>query len=201
MSESESSDLPLTMRRLQGLSDCPDELFFIGVSPENLWKNYSVGIVGSRDVSEESIQAAFNYGAKMAKEGNIVVSGLAKGIDTAAFEGAISENGCCVAVLPSGLGEITPKSNIDLAKKIIENGGCLISEYPSETKPQKWRFLARNRIIAGLSDAVVIGEARSGGGAWNTIKHAWFLEKETFRLEQNGELIPVSNPQRRLSFE
>ena len=201
MSESKSSDLPLTMGRLQGLSDCPDELFFIGVNPENLWKNYSVGIVGSRDVSEESIQAAFNYGAKMAKDGNIVVSGLAKGIDTAAFEGAISENGCCVAVLPSGLDEITPKSNIDLAKKIIESGGCLISEYPSETKPQKWRFLARNRIIAGLSDVVVIGEARSGGGAWNTIKHAWFLEKETFRLEQNGELIPVSSPQRRLSFE
>jgi DNA processing protein len=197
-SEFDVSDIELTMARLDNLSDKPSNLLYKGSNPDILWERETVGIVGSRVISEESFQAAFNLGATMAKNNCVVVSGLANGIDTAAFEGAVSESGCCVVVLPSGLDEVVPKTNIGLVGRIIENGGCVISEYPNGTKPQKWRFLARNRIIAALSDKVIIGEAREGGGAWNTVEHAWKLQKATFKLELDGELTQIYNPQRRL---
>ena len=197
-SESDVSEIELTMARLGNLSNKPSNLFYKGSNPDILWEREAVGIVGSRVIAEDSFQAAFNLGAAMAKNNHVVVSGLAKGIDTAAFEGAVSESGCCVAVLPSGLDEVVPKANIGLVSRIIENGGCVISEYPNGSKPQKWKFLARNRIIAALSDKVIIGEAREGGGAWNTVEHAWKLEKDTFKLELDGELTQIYNPQRRL---
>ena len=179
----------------------PPQLYVRGEHLDLLLGKDTVAIVGSRDVSLESIAVAKEYARTCAEQGIVVVSGLANGIDSAAFEGALSADGICIAVLPSPVDNVVPSGNVDLAKSILEKGGCIVSEYDSGVKPKKWMFLHRNRIIAAISKKVVIGEARKGGGAWNTIEHAWKMNRPTFSLSNSGELNQISNPQRGLFDE
>ena len=97
----------------------PTALYYIGPNFDDLLTFDRVAVVGSRDVTEEGKSAAFELGANLAKKASVVISGLALGIDTAAFEGAISEGGRCVAILPSGLKQIVPRSNNGLAEQIV----------------------------------------------------------------------------------
>jgi len=184
--------------RLSDLKKPPEEIFHRGVSISELDFADSVAIVGSREVSEEGLIAAFDLGKRIAEEGRIVVSGLALGIDTAAFEGALSSNGVCVAVLPSGVDKVYPMSNEALANRILREGGSIVSEYPDGTAPRRFRFIDRNRIIAALSDAVVLCEARPNGGAWHTVRTSWLLGRETLLLGDDGETRPLEDPQGKL---
>ena len=158
----------------------------------------SVAIVGSRNASEEGVSAAREFGRRMASEDRVVISGLALGVDTAAFEGALDGEGVCIAVLPSGVDIITPTSNSNLAQRITDFGGVLFSELPEGTPPQRHTFIMRNRLIAALSDTIVLGESRENGGAWYTVKEGWALGREVVQLSSDGSLSPLPDPQTKL---
>lgn len=118
----------------------------------------------------------------MAKQNIVIVSGLAKGIDTYAHIGTLQANGKTVAVVAHGLDRIYPEENRQLAKKIISSGGAIISEYPIGTKPEKKNFPMRNRIISGISRATIIVEAKAESGS---------LITANFALEQGKSLYAV----------
>ena len=176
----------------------PTALWCKGSNFEDLLEFERVAVVGSRDVTEKGKSDAFKIGADLAKNGSVVISGLALGIDTAAFEGALSEGGRCIAILPSGLNHIVPRTNSSLAERILEKGGALLSEYAEDVVPRKYRYLERNRLIAAFSDRLILGESKENGGAMNALRHAWELKKPTFKIENDGKLREIYNPQRRL---
>ena len=158
--------------------DCPYALFARGNSA--ILNSPSVAIVGTRKASMSGLKAAFNFSKDLVASGYTVVSGLAMGIDTAAHSGALSASGKTVAVLACGLDNLYPAVNKKLASSIIQNGGCIVSEYSPGELPLKWRFPARNRIISGLSEAVVVMESPVKSGA---------LITADFALEQNRDLF------------
>lgn len=111
-----------------------------------------------------------------------IVSGLALGIDSAAHLGALEAGVTTVAVVAHGLNTIYPSQNRDLAKRIVTSGGAIISEYPSGTTPYKSRFLERNRIVATLTDAVIVAESADKGGAMSTAAVASSYGRELFAV-------------------
>ncbi len=131
----------------------------------------SVGIVGTRRCTSVGRRFAAKLGAELAEAGVTVVSGLAKGVDGAAHRGTLASDGQAVAVVASGLDVIYPRSNEGLWNQIGRDG-LLLSEAPLGIKPDRWRFPARNRIIAGLSDFVVVVESHVKGGALSTAEEA-----------------------------
>jgi DNA processing protein len=135
----------------------------------------SIAVVGTRRASRWGTAAAFRFAKGIADCGVNVVSGLARGIDTAAHRGALfSRGGKTVAVLGSGLDRIYPRENFDLAEKIVAAGGCLVSEYLPDTPPLPHHFPLRNRLVAGISDSVFVVEAPEKSGA--KITAWWALE-------------------------
>jgi DNA processing protein len=108
------------------------------------------------------------------------VSGLARGIDAAAHRGTLQGPGEAVAVLGSGVDVVYPVENADLYQAILRSGGAIMSEYPPGTRPDRWRFPARNRIIAGIASAVVVVEAGEKGGALITARLAAELGRPVF---------------------
>ncbi|MDP8263063.1 MAG: DNA-processing protein DprA [Candidatus Ancaeobacter aquaticus] len=130
-----------------------------------------IGVVGSRWASVYGKDTAKKISADLSYRGFIVVSGLARGIDTNAHQGALNANGSTYAVLGNGLSTVYPRENKSLADKIICDG-ALISEFPMETIPDKKNFPRRNRIISGLSLGVVVVEAAKRSGALITARYA-----------------------------
>ncbi len=128
------------------------------------------------------MKAARYFSYNLAKQGKTIISGLAKGIDSFAHIGALQANGKTIAVIGSGLSNIYPKENIYLAREIVKRKGLVLSEYPLETKPKKENFPARNRIISGLSKAVIVVEAKEKSGSLITVD---------FALEQGREVYAV----------
>ena len=135
----------------------------------------TVGIVGTRNCTSYGKRCAFEFGAELAKAGVSVVSGLALGIDAAAHQGVLSVHDSHrappIGVVGSGLDIIYPKRNAKLWRDVAD-AGSLVSETPPGKGPKKWRFPARNRIIAALSDAVVVIESHSSGGSLSTVDAA-----------------------------
>lgn len=144
------------------------------VKGEILPKENCFAIVGTRLFSSYGKQIALDFAANLAEAGLTVVSGLAPGIDTFCHQAVIEQNKRTIAVLGTGLDEksIYPKENIKLARKIVENNGCLISEYPPGTRGSQFTFPQRNRIISGLSLGVLIVEAKEKSGALITAEWA-----------------------------
>jgi DNA processing protein len=130
-----------------------------------------VALVGSRKASATGIEAARALGRTLGERGVCVVSGLALGVDAAAHEGALEAGGPTVGVLGCGIDIVYPKSNRGVYEGVRRNG-ALVSEYYLGEAPLAWRFPARNRIIAGLCDAVVVVEAPQKSGALITARHA-----------------------------
>lgn len=131
----------------------------------------AVGIVGTRRCTNVGRRFAQQLGAELAEAGVAVVSGLAKGVDGAAHRGTLAASGSAIAVVASGLDVIYPRSNERLWHQIA-GSGLLLSEAPLGTHPERWRFPARNRIIAALSDIVVVVESHATGGALSTASEA-----------------------------
>jgi DNA processing protein len=166
---------------LREIYDPPVLLFFRGKLPNP--SSPLAAIVGTRKPSPQAAAQAFDIARDLARNGISVVSGLALGIDAMAHRGNIEGGASTVAVMGSGLDEVYPSSNRMLARRVLETGGTLISEYPPGTAPRKWHFPARNRIISGLSRGVLIVEAPEKSGALITAH---------FALEHNRELWVAS---------
>jgi len=129
-------------------------------------------VVGTRKPSPQGAERAFTLGRELGEAGIPVVSGLALGIDAMAHRGNIEGKAATVAVLGSGVDMVFPSSNRDLARRILETGGLIVSEYPPGTGPDKWHFPARNRIISALARGAVIVEAPEKSGALITAQFA-----------------------------
>lgn len=171
-------------------------LYFYGKMPENVVLNgkscrpKTVAIVGTRHNTRYGEDIAYKLGYELAKRGVIIISGLAYGIDSVAHRAALDAGGTTVAVLGTPIDEVYPKAHEGLAREIIEKGGAIMSEYaPGEKVFPKASFLARNRIIAGLSDVVVVVEAAERSGSLNTAMHALEQGKELFAVPGN-----ITNP-------
>lgn len=155
--------------------------------------DFAFGIVGTRLATNYGKETAHTISFKLAQTGLTIVSGMAVGIDTEAHKGAIASGGRTIAVVASGLDKksLFPQENVGLAGKIIEQG-ALISEHPIGMNADREKFVARNRIISGLSRGVLIVEAPLRSGALITARHA---------LEQNREVFAVpGNISSRMSF-
>jgi DNA processing protein len=166
---------------LREIYDPPVLLFFRGKLPNP--ESPLVAIVGTRKPSSQAAAQAFDIAKDLAHNGVSVVSGLALGIDAMAHRGNLEGGAPTVAVMGSGLDQVYPSSNRMLARRVMETGGSLLSEYPPGTAPHKWNFPARNRIISGLSRGILIIEAPEKSGALITAR---------FALEHNRELWVAS---------
>jgi len=162
---------------LKKIKDPPKVLYYRG---EILAKENCFAIVGTRRFSNYGKEIAIDIASNLAQSGLTIVSGFAPGIDTFAHQAVIENKKRTIAVLGTGLDEksIYPHSNLKLVEKILENKGCLISEYPSGTSGSRFTFPKRNRIISGLSSGVLVIEAKQKSGALITANFA----KEQKRL-------------------
>jgi len=167
----------ITGDRLKLLYDTPAQLFYRGVDPSDLLGRPSIAIVGSRKMSAYGRAVTEKLASDLANAGIIIVSGLALGVDSAAHRMAVQANTPTIAVLAGGLNAIHPSSHLGLAQQILQQGGALVSEYPEGMPPLAHQFVARNRIIAALADAVVITEAALGSGSLHTAAFALDLGK------------------------
>ncbi len=144
----------------------------------------SVAIVGSRKTSEYGTHATTTLANTIAQNGIAITSGLALGTDAVAHRGALDAGGTTIAVLAGGIDDasITPRTHYGLAHDIIAQGGLLVSEYPVGTQPNRGTFPVRNRLMAGLSDAVIIIEAAKKSGTLITAQYATTYNKPLFAL-------------------
>ncbi len=141
-----------------------------------------VAVVGSRRASRYGKDVTTQFSEALSKSGVTIVSGLADGVDTFAHTACLNAKGKTIAVLGSGVNEIYPATNTNLANKIVSDGGLIISEYKPNEKPQTYYFPVRNRIIAGLSKAVLITEATEKSGSMHTKNYALDFGREVFAV-------------------
>lgn len=170
-------------RRLMDIKDSPEVLYVEG-NDELLNKNI-IAIVGTRKPTEYGRIVAKEFATKLSENNICVVSGLAEGIDTYAHLGAKNKKGKTIAVLGCGFHHVYPKQNINLYNEILEEGGCVISEYHPDEKPKSENFPIRNRIISGLSMGVLIVEARYRSGSAITARYANMQKKEVFCIPRD----------------
>jgi DNA processing protein len=174
-----TSDLPPL---LASIHDPPVGLFVRGSGDLELLARPAVAIVGARACSGYGAVVARRLASELARAGLVVVSGLARGVDAEAHRGALDGGGTTVAVLGCGIDRDYPAAHVELARRICDAGGLIVSEYAPGVEPAPWRFPARNRIVAGLCAATVVVEARERSGALITADLA---------LEEGREVLAV----------
>ncbi|MFL5927535.1 MAG: DNA-processing protein DprA [Gaiellaceae bacterium] len=179
--------------RLHSVHDPPPGLFVRGAAPIDLLDRPSVAVVGARACSPYGMAVARMLGRELAAAGVVVVSGLARGVDAEAHRGAL-DGGSTVAVLGCGIDRDYPRAHASLAAHITA-GGLIVSEYPPGVEPAPWRFPARNRIVAGLTLATVVVEARERSGALITADLALDEGRDVFAVpgEITSELSRGAN--------
>lgn len=184
---------------LKQIYDVPISLYIKG--NKKILNEKNIGIVGCRDCTDYGKKAAKYFAFNLTKENFNIVSGLAKGVDSYAHWGTIGANddikeykncgkpniscGKTIAVLGNGLDMIYPKENIELANEIIKSGGLIISEYPCGTRPEKINFPARNRIISGISQGIIVVEAKEKSGTLITVDFALEQGRDVFVVPGN----------------
>ncbi|OYX43408.1 DNA protecting protein DprA [Candidatus Saccharibacteria bacterium 32-49-12] len=172
-------------RKLGEISDAPQRINYIGQLPDESLP--VVAVVGSRKPTRYGIEVTQRLTYDLAKRGVVIVSGLALGIDAVAHQAALEAGGKTIAVVTNALPDISPRSNLGLAKRIVENGGAIMSEWGEgdDKLVGKWSFLERNRLVSGVSDAVLVTEAAAKSGTLNTVGHALNQGREVFAVPGN----------------
>jgi DNA processing protein len=174
-----SPDFPEVLRNIPSPRR---QLYVAGAPLAGLLQRPRVAIVGTRKISPYGQQVTWEFARDLAQQGVVIISGLALGLDALAHKAALEHGGLCIAVLPCPLEKIVPMTNRRLAQRILDSGGALVSEYPEPEWPKRQYFIARNRIVSGLADAVLIPEAGIKSGALHTAR---------FAVEQGKNMLAV----------
>lgn len=175
--------------KLKAIKNPPVLLFYKG-NFECIKEDKSIAIIGSRIPTEHGRKASEKLGYIFGKEGVVIVTGLALGCDEYAHIGCLKAKGKNVAAMPCSLDNIYPPQNKKLAQEILNNDGCLISEYASSTETFKGSFIERDRLQSALSKAVIVVETKKDGGTMHTAN---------FAVEQNKKLYCYVHPKQYLS--
>ncbi len=170
-------------QKLKNIFDPPMKLYVVG--DYKILNTFKIGIIGCRKCSDYGKNCAEYFSSNLACRNVTIISGLAKGIDSFAHNSCIEAGGKTIAVIGSGLDIMYPEENKWLFDKIIKTGGAIISEYPLGTKPLKYHFPARNRIISALSDGVLVVEAKEKSGTLITVDFALEQGKNIFVVPGN----------------
>jgi len=173
---------PDVPERLRNIPTPPKQLFVLGQDVNELLTHPCVTIVGSRKVSAYGRAVTEQLAGELARAGVVIISGLALGVDSLAHQASLDAGGLTIAVLPTGLNQIAPATHRNLAMQILQQGGALVTEYPEGTIINKGNFVARNRLVAGLGDALLITEAAEKSGSLHTAN---------FALEQGKPVLAV----------
>lgn len=176
-------DQQLFLRRTSGIAKVPKCLYVIGLLPES--DVTAVAIVGTRKPTSYGRAVTEMVAGELARRGVVIVSGLAIGIDGIAHQAALDASGTTIAILPTGLDAIHPRSHRQLSEQIIETGGALITEYPPGSYTMQHQFLERNRLVSALSDAVIVTEAALRSGTMSTVSHALEQGRTVFAVPGN----------------
>ena len=169
---------------LAEISNPPECLWTRG--DRTLFARKAIAVVGARDASREGVEIAYQIASDLARAGIVVVSGLARGIDSAAHAGALDGGGTTIAVLGTGIDRVYPAENKDLHERIAAHG-LLVTEFQPGAHAELFHFPQRNRIISGLSKAVVVVEARERSGSLITARLAG---------DQSRDVMVVPGPTR-----
>lgn len=161
----------------------PKKLYYIGNLPAE--RPPTIAIVGTRKPTAYGREVTERLAYELAQKGIVIVSGLALGVDAIAHRAALDAGGITIAVQANGLEKIRPFTNRQLGEDIVANGGAIVSEYEPTEPPYLARFLERNRIVSGLSDAVLITEASARSGTLNTARNALEQGREVFIVPGN----------------
>lgn len=172
------NDIPTLLRHIP---DSPKQLYVRG-SVEALSSSPKLAVVGARKATTYGTSVTQKLVGDVAGQGVSIVSGLALGIDGIAHQSALEQNGLTIAVMPCGLDKLYPTTHQHLAKKILDHGGAIVSEYPDGTPPLRNHFIERNRIVSGLCEAILITEAAQKSGTLHTAR---------FALEQGRSVMAV----------
>ena len=151
-------------------------LFYRGNA--DLLNHNIVAVIGKREANKEALSCSYQVGQWLAKDGFVVLNGLAIGCDEEAIMGALHENGRVIAVLPSDIDNIYPAKNKQLATEIIEKGGLIISQFPKGTKIEKSNFIERDMVQALLSDKVISIYCDENSGTMHTLRFAHKYDKD-----------------------
>ncbi len=167
---------------LRHIYDPPIGLYVVGKLPDD--RLPKVSVIGSRKCSQYGMTMAYKISKDLAKHNVVIVSGMARGIDSVSHKAAIDGGGLTMAVLGCGVDVCYPPENKELMKRIAENG-CVISEFPPKTEPYKAHFPIRNRIISGLSQVIAVMEATGTSGTSFTVSQAQEQGRDVFALPGN----------------
>lgn len=165
-------------KRLLQIKNAPEKLYVEG--DFKLLNKDSIAIVGARKYTEYGKRVTQKFAKELSQKGVCIVSGLATGIDSIAHINSLKEIGKTIAVIGSGFEHIYPKENKKLYDEILENGGCIVTEFSPEVPVDLSKFPKRNRIISGISMGVLVIEARYRSGTSTTVRHAIQQHKEVF---------------------
>ena len=165
------------------IAKVPKIVYFIGELPSE--RRPTVAIVGTRKPTAYGKEVTYQLAYDLAKKGIVIVSGLALGVDGIAHRAALDAGGTTIAVLACGLDHLYPATHRELAHEIVSNGGAIVSEYEPDVQARDFQFLARNRIVSGLSDAVIVTEAAARSGTLATVHYALEQGREVFAVPGN----------------
>lgn len=161
----------------------PKCLYYIGTLPEH--RRPTVAIIGTRKPTAYGRQVTERFASELASKGVVIVSGLALGVDALAHQATLDAGGTTIAILANALPEIRPMTNRAIGERILASGGAILSESDGEKPLGKWSFLERNRLVAGIADAILITEASARSGTLNTAAHALEQGKDVFVVPGN----------------
>jgi DNA processing protein len=166
---------------LRNIPKAPKTIYALG-NLELLSDQIRLSVVGSRKVTAYGRQITTQLTNEVASQGIVIVSGLALGVDALSHRAALEVGGYTIAVMASGLDQVHPATNRELARQILTKNGCIVSEYPEGTPPLRPNFIARNRIVSGLSQGLLITESAEKSGTLHTAN---------FALEQGRTVMAI----------